>query len=35
MEIVQVTWSEEAVICELWFRDIDLKSAKLSGINLF
>lgn len=35
LEVVQVTHTEHKVIIEIWFRDIDLKLAKASGINLF
>jgi hypothetical protein len=35
MEVVDVLWSEKGVICELWYKKIDVEAAKLSNINLF
>lgn len=35
LEVVDVTWHEEVVLCELWYRNIDIESAKASGTNLF
>jgi len=34
MEVVNVTWTEKGVLCELWYRKIDIEAAKLSGIKL-
>lgn len=33
--VVDVVWFEDKVVCELWYKDIDVKSAKISGVNLF
>lgn len=35
LEVVNVTWTENCVICELWYRDFDIKHAKINNINLF
>lgn len=35
MEVVDVTWTESGVICDLWYKKVDVEAAKLSGINLF
>jgi hypothetical protein len=35
LEVVEVTWTEKGVLCELHYRDIDTQAAKLSGVNLF
>lgn len=35
LEVMNVTWTEEGVICELWYRDFDIKHAKINNINLF
>ena len=35
LEVVGVIWTEVGVVCELWYSQNDLKSAKLSGVNLF
>lgn len=39
LEVVNVIWtedySEEIVICELWYKNIDVEFAKLNKINLF
>ena len=35
MEVVNVTWGESGVICELWYKKIDIEYAKLSNIKLF
>ena len=29
MEIVDVIWTDKGVICELWYKNIDVESAKL------
>ena len=35
LKVVDVTWTDKAVICELWYKPIDVEAAKISGINLF
>ena len=35
LEVVDVTWLEGGVICELHYRKIDVESAKLNNINLY
>lgn len=35
MEVVDVTWSEKGVVCELWFTAIDVAFAKAGGVKLF
>ena len=35
LQVVNVTWAEKAMICELSYSDIDFRTAKVSGINLF
>jgi hypothetical protein len=35
LEVVEVIWSEKGVLCELYYQDIDIQAAKLSGVNLF
>lgn len=35
LEVVDVIWCEDGVICELWYRSIDVEFAKQNGINLF
>lgn len=35
MEVVNVIWGENSVICELWYNKIDMVSANISGKNLF
>lgn len=35
LRVVDVLWTEDAVICELWYKQIDVEAAKISGINLF
>lgn len=35
MVVVNVTWTDRCVICELWYNKNDVEAAKLSGINLF
>lgn len=34
MEVVNVTWTEKAVLCELWYKAIDVRLAELSGVKL-
>ncbi len=34
MKVVDVTYTEKGVLCELWYRPIDVESAKLSGVKL-
>lgn len=34
--VVDVTWtSDYNVVCELWYKETDVMSAKISGIDLF
>jgi len=35
LEVYNVTWCEDGVVCELSYRKIDLENARLNGINLF
>ena len=35
LEVVDVIWTESGVVCELHYSEIDIKSAKLRGVNLF
>lgn len=35
LEVVDVVWSGNTVVCELWYKKNDVDSAKLSGVNLF
>lgn len=35
LEVVDVTWSEDGIICELWYNETDHKIAALSGAELF
>lgn len=35
MVVVNVTWTDRCVICELWYSKNDVEAAKLSGIKLF
>ena len=35
LEVVDVFWTDVGVVCELWYSQNDIKSAKLSGVNLF
>ena len=34
MEVVDVTWTEKGVVCELWYKKIDVEASKLSGVKL-
>lgn len=34
MEVVDVTWTERGVVCELWYKKIDTEAAKISGVKL-
>jgi hypothetical protein len=35
LRIVNVTWAEKAMICELSYSDLDFRTAKVNDINLF
>lgn len=35
LEVVEVTWTNEGVVCELWYSPIDVELAKQNNINLF
>ena len=35
LEIIDVIWTDQGVICELWYKKIDIKAAKVSGVSLF
>jgi len=35
LEVVEVTWCEDGVICELWYNETDWKLAELNGAVLF
>lgn len=34
LEVVDVTWTEDGVVCELWYKKNDVEAAKLSGVKL-
>lgn len=34
MEVVDVIWSDKGVVCELWYKKIDVEAAKLAGVKL-
>ena len=35
LEVVDVTWTDKGALCELWYSEIDIKTAKQNDINLF
>jgi len=35
MEVVDVIWEEDCVVCELWYKKIDVEKAKILGIQLY
>lgn len=35
LEVVDVIWTEKGVLCELFYKNIDIESAKISGVKLF
>jgi hypothetical protein len=35
LEVVNVTWCDAGVVCELWYNKTDVVSARISGVNLF
>ena len=35
LEVVDVIWGEKDVKCELWYKEIDVRAAKISNINLY
>lgn len=35
LKVVDVTWYENEVVCELWYSKIDIEAAELSGTKLF
>lgn len=35
LEVVNVTWMEGLVICELWYSKHDIEVSKISNIDLF
>lgn len=35
LEVVDVIWTEKGVICELHYKEMDIKAARFSGVNLF
>lgn len=34
LEVVDVIWTEQGVLCELWYKKIDLEIAKQRNVNL-
>ena len=34
LEVVSVIWTDKGVLCELWYRKVDVEAAKLSGVKL-
>jgi len=34
LEVVDVTWTDKGVLCELWYKKIDVEASKLSGVKL-
>lgn len=35
LKVVDVTWTDKVVFCELWYSEIDIKMAKQNNINLY
>jgi hypothetical protein len=35
LEVVEVTWTDKGVLCELHYRKIDIQTAKITGVELF
>jgi hypothetical protein len=35
LEVVDVFWTENGAVCELWYKKIDVEACKLSGVDLF
>ena len=35
LKVVDVTWTEKAAVCELWYKQIDIDVAKARGTDLF
>ncbi len=35
LEVVDVTWTDKGVVCELWYKKIDVDKANLNGTKLF
>lgn len=35
LEVVEVTYTDQGILCELWYNSKDVEIAKLSGTNLF
>ena len=35
LEVTDVIYTESGVICELWYKQIDIEFAKLNNVNLF
>lgn len=35
LEVVDVIWTDKGVVCELWYKNIDVEAAKLANIKLF
>lgn len=35
LEVVDVIWGEDDVVCELWYNEIDKQIASCCGANLF
>lgn len=33
--VTNVIWSDKGVLCELWYKEIDVEFAKLNKVNLF
>jgi len=35
LEVVNVIHTDNGVVCELWYRAVDVRMAKQQGVNLF
>lgn len=35
LEVVDVIWTNNGCVCELWYKQIDVDFAKMNGVNLF
>ena len=34
LEVKDVIWTSKGVVCELWYKNIDVEAAKLTGVKL-
>lgn len=35
LKVIDVIWSEKNIVCELWYKQIDVDIAEQNGVNLF